>query len=128
MSMPGQHQIDAKLGNPIEHVGEISMAQKNVDRFRHHQLFNLLQLPVDVTSPLRLSSAMWLVYADQIQRLAANTMGARAWRRMWMPCAMNSPVIDSSVPLSSSWLPRHPKTPKGARRPASVRTTSPCCS
>src|SRR6266481_1310507 len=75
MSMPGQHQIDAKLGNPIEHVGEISMAQKNVDRFRHHQLFNLPQLPVDVTSPLRLSSAMWLVYADQIQRLAPQHNG-----------------------------------------------------
>src|SRR5258705_13165899 len=75
MSMPGQHQIDAKLGNPIEHVGEISMAQKNVDRFRHHQLFNLPQLPVDVTSPLRLSSAMLLVYADQIQRLAAQYNG-----------------------------------------------------
>src|SRR5258708_13575686 len=73
--MPGQHQIDAKLGNPIEHVGEISMAQKNVDRFRHHQLFNLPQLPLDVTSPLRLSSAMWLVYADQIQRLPAQYNG-----------------------------------------------------
>src|SRR5260370_41992994 len=75
MSMPGQHQIDAKLGNPIEHVGEISMAQKNVDRFRHHQLFNLPQLPVDVTSPLRLSSAMWLVYADPLPRLAAQYNG-----------------------------------------------------
>src|SRR5258708_35891255 len=71
MSMPGQHQIDAKLGNPIEHVGEISMAEKNVDRFRHHQLFNLSQLPVEVTSPLHLSLTMWLGYADQIQRLAA---------------------------------------------------------
>src|SRR5579862_593058 len=71
MRMPGQHQIDAKLGNPIEHVREISMAQKNVDRFRRHQLFNLSQLPVEVTLIVRLSLAIWIVYADQIQRLAA---------------------------------------------------------
>src|SRR6266852_6213292 len=75
MSMPGQHQIDAKLGNLIEHVGEVSVVQKNVDRFRHHQLFNLPQLPVEVTLILRLSLAIWIVYADQIQRLAAQNNG-----------------------------------------------------
>src|SRR5882724_8505350 len=75
MSMPGQHQIDAKLGNPIKHVGEISMAQKNVDRFRYYQLFNLSQLPVEVTLIVRLSLAIWIVCADQIQRLAAQYNG-----------------------------------------------------
>src|SRR6267154_4541367 len=75
VSMPGQHQIDAKLGNPIEHVGEISMAQKNVDRFRHNQVFNLSQLPVEVTLIVRLSLAIWIVCTDQIQRLAAQYNG-----------------------------------------------------
>ena|SRR6266581_9619458 len=48
------------------------MNQQNVDRVRHHQLFDLLQPAVDIMLPF---FASWVVYPDQIKRFAAQSDG-----------------------------------------------------
>src|SRR6266851_2024635 len=72
VSVARQSQINgnAELNDVIEHSRV--MKQQNVDRFWHHQSFDLLQPAVNVTLPFW---ASWLVHPDQIKRFAAQSDG-----------------------------------------------------
>src|SRR5712692_9951618 len=68
VSVACQSQINAnaEFGDVIEYSRV--MNQKNVDRTRYHQLFDLLQPAVDITLPVRASC---LVYPDQVKCFVA---------------------------------------------------------
>src|SRR6476659_9097666 len=72
MSVAYQSQINAtaEFGDVVEH--RRIMNQQNVDRIWYHQLFDLLQPPVDITLPVLASC---LVYSDQIEGFVVQSNG-----------------------------------------------------
>src|SRR2546427_483196 len=69
VAVPGQRQVDARLGSAIKAVGIV--AQKDVDHVRRHQFFTSLEIPVNEV-PVMISgeSPLLVVNADQVQHFA----------------------------------------------------------
>src|SRR5207249_8921264 len=69
VAVPGQRQVDARLGSAIKAVGVV--VQKDVDHVRHHQFFTSLEIPVNKV-PVMISgeSPLLIVNADQIEHFA----------------------------------------------------------
>jgi hypothetical protein len=87
------------------------MTQQNVDCVRHRQRSDLIQSPLEITLPFCSIFAARLVYPDQIESFTGYSDSCTRLTQDAMPCMVNKAVMGSSIAPSSSWFPKHPKTP-----------------
>src|SRR5438105_7380502 len=73
VSMPGEHQVDAKFGGAVEDGGSRLVCQQNVHAPRHHQSSS--ETAVQVPGPFRHRFAAHVVDADQVERAVATLNG-----------------------------------------------------